>query len=53
MEDRVMLVVYCGEEYLLVETASKNLRLPSSSLLESEDFSGAALRLLDKVSFSS
>ncbi len=49
MEDRVKLVVYAQGEYLLVETASKNLRLPSTTLLMNEDFSDAALRLLEKV----
>ena len=49
MEDQVRLVVCVQKEYLLVETASKNLRLPSSALFKNEDFSDAAMRLLDKV----
>ena len=38
-------------KYLLVETDSKNLRLPSSALFKSEDFTDAARRVLDKVSY--
>ena len=53
MDDQVRLVVRAGEEYLLVETASKSLTLPSSTLFKNEDFSDAALRLLEKVSTSS
>lgn len=49
MEDLVSLVVYGQGGYLLVETDSKNLRLPSSTLFKNEDFVGAAQRLLDKV----
>lgn len=49
MEDLVTLVVYSGKEFLLVETVSKNLRLPSCSLYKNEDFVTAATRLLDKV----
>lgn len=49
VEDVVNLVVYSEKGYLLVETLSKNLRLPSSSLYKNEDFLAAAARLLDKV----
>lgn len=52
MEDEVKLVVYAEDEYLLVETASKSLKLPSNTLLRQEDFSDAAQRLLNKVSLS-
>lgn len=49
LEDVVNLVVYSGKGYLLVETVSKNLRLPSSTLYKNEDFHAAATRLLDEV----
>ena len=49
MEDLVSLVVYSDKGYLLVETTSKNLRLPSCSLYKNEDFVAAAARLLEKV----
>ena len=51
LEDRdlVSLVVYGEKGYLLVETASKNLRLPTCGLYKNEDFVTAATRLLDKV----
>lgn len=48
-EDQVRLVVYGGKGFLLVETASKNLRLPSSILFKNEKFVDAASRVLDKV----
>lgn len=49
VEDLVCLVVYSDVGYLLVETVSKNLRLPTSGLYKNEDFLAAAARLLDKV----
>ena len=48
-EDQVRLVVYSDKGFLLVETASKNLRLPSSTLFKNEKFMDAVLRVLDKV----
>jgi hypothetical protein len=47
--DLVSLVVYNEKGYLLVETASKNLRLPICALYKDEDFVAAAKRFLDKV----
>ena len=45
-------IVVRGEDgkFLLVETTSKKLQLPSCRLKEGEDFQAAALRCLSEVS---
>ena len=50
MEDQVQLVVHRKDgSYLLIESTSKKLSLPSSNLKESEDFKAAAERCLKQV----
>ena len=50
MEDQIQLVVH-GEDggYLLIESTSKKLHLPTSKLRDKEDFKAAALRCLKQV----
>lgn len=50
MEDQVELVIHGADGgYLLIESTSKKLQLPSSNLKENEDFKTAALRCLNEV----
>jgi hypothetical protein len=50
MEDQVQLVVRGSDGgYLLIESTSKKLHLPTTKLRESEDFKTAAQRCLKQV----
>ena len=50
MEDQVQLVVRGSDGgYLLIESTSKKLHLPTTKLRENEDFKTAAQRCLKQV----